>query len=237
MAVKTYSYAKQSGLELSTHFHVYEFASKNDSGYLYSDEVMIDEALVTKLEELYQRLCDIGYDVKSINISSGYRTRQHDIDVGGNGSGQHTLGKAADFDVKVYSKKPYVLDRNGVYYIDAQYLCCVMQDLGWKGIGYIGGKAVHGDTRTGKWWGNETTGASIADFYTAFHIPKVDTALMIDGDIDGNGVVDSTDARLALQYAVDKISLTEWQIIRGDVNSDGKIDTTDARLILQMAID
>lgn len=235
MAVKEYSYAKQGQLRLSTHFRVHEFASK-DGNYLYSDTVLIDDALVAKLEELYQRLCDIGYDVKYININSGYRTRQHDIDAGGNGSGQHTLGKAADFDVQVSSRKPYVIDRSGTYYIDAQYLCSVMQDLGWKGIGYIGGKAVHGDTRTGKWWGNEVTGASISDFYTAFSVPKVDTALMVKGDIDGSGVVDTTDARLALDYAVGKITLTDWQVIRGDVNNDGKMDTTDARLILEMAV-
>ena len=56
------------------------------------------------------------------------------------------------------------------------------------------------------------------------------------GDLNGDGKLDTTDARLALQYAVGKIELTGSQISAGDVNADGKVDTTDARLILQKAV-
>ena len=56
------------------------------------------------------------------------------------------------------------------------------------------------------------------------------------GDINEDGKVDTTDARLALQHAVGKIQLTESQIFAGDVNADNKVDTTDARLILQKAV-
>lgn len=56
------------------------------------------------------------------------------------------------------------------------------------------------------------------------------------GDINGDGKIDTTDARLALQYAVGKITLTEAQQAVGDVNGDSKVDTTDARLILQKAV-
>ena len=58
----------------------------------------------------------------------------------------------------------------------------------------------------------------------------------IEGDINGDGKVDTTDARLALQYAVGKIDLSAAQQTAGDVNGDGKVDTTDARLILQKAV-
>ncbi len=57
------------------------------------------------------------------------------------------------------------------------------------------------------------------------------------GDIDGSGKVDTTDARLALQYAVEKITLTEDQLLAADVDGSGKVDTTDARLILQYAVE
>ncbi len=57
------------------------------------------------------------------------------------------------------------------------------------------------------------------------------------GDINGDDTVNTTDARLALQYAVDKIALTDAQRVVGDVNGDGRLDTTDARLILQRAVD
>lgn len=56
------------------------------------------------------------------------------------------------------------------------------------------------------------------------------------GDISGDGKVDTTDARMALQSAVGKITLEAAQQTLGDVNGDGKIDTTDARLILQFAV-
>ena len=57
------------------------------------------------------------------------------------------------------------------------------------------------------------------------------------GDISGDGTVDTTDARLTLQYAVQKITLDESQLAAADVNGDGKVDTTDARLILQYAVE
>lgn len=57
------------------------------------------------------------------------------------------------------------------------------------------------------------------------------------GDINGDGQINTTDARLALQYAVEKITLTESQQLVGDVDASRKVDTTDARLILQYAVE
>ncbi len=57
------------------------------------------------------------------------------------------------------------------------------------------------------------------------------------GDINGDEVINTTDARLALQYAVEKIDMTEDEWIAGDVNQDGIVNTTDARLILQYAVE
>jgi len=56
------------------------------------------------------------------------------------------------------------------------------------------------------------------------------------GDVNGDGKVDSTDARLTLQYAVKKITASALSVGAADVNGDGKVDSTDARLILQYAV-
>ncbi len=56
------------------------------------------------------------------------------------------------------------------------------------------------------------------------------------GDVDGSGKVDSTDARLTLQYAVKKIDGTKLTLAAADVDGNGKVDSTDARLILQYAV-
>lgn len=56
------------------------------------------------------------------------------------------------------------------------------------------------------------------------------------GDLNGDGLVDTTDARLTLQATVGKLELDVGQVELTDVNGDYKIDTTDARLILQMAV-
>lgn len=57
-----------------------------------------------------------------------------------------------------------------------------------------------------------------------------------NGDINGDGKVNAEDARLALNAAVKKISLTADQIRRGDINGDGKITADDASKILKKAV-
>ncbi|MBE6758241.1 MAG: hypothetical protein E7552_06835 [Ruminococcaceae bacterium] len=55
------------------------------------------------------------------------------------------------------------------------------------------------------------------------------------GDADGNGTVTSTDARLTLQYAVQKIDSLPNKAA-ADVDGNGTVNSTDARLILQYAV-
>ena len=61
-------------------------------------------------------------------------------------------------------------------------------------------------------------------------------AVGLPGDVNGSGTVDSTDARLVLQFAVGKIKADAINIAVADVNGSGKVDSTDARLILQYAV-
>ena len=61
-------------------------------------------------------------------------------------------------------------------------------------------------------------------------------AVALSGDVNGDGKVDTTDARLVLQHAVGKSVLKEEEQMMADVNGDGRVDTTDARLILQYTV-
>jgi len=56
------------------------------------------------------------------------------------------------------------------------------------------------------------------------------------GDVNEDGKTDSTDARLVLQFAVQKIAPSALNLDVADVDGDGKVDSTDARIILQYAV-
>ena len=63
-----------------------------------------------------------------------------------------------------------------------------------------------------------------------------DVTLYLWGDADGNGTINTSDARIVLQSAVGKVTLTEEQSLCTDVDGSGAIDSTDARYILQYAV-
>lgn len=165
MAVITYSYKKQGNVYVSAHTQVKELASKSGAK-LYSDVVLVDEKLLSMIEQLFAKL-----HCKKYIISSGYRTAAHDKAVGGNGLGQHTKGRAVD---------ACFYDKNGKI-IPAQIVCCVAQDLGFPGIANISTayKYVHLDVRTsGKYMGDEIKGTNTvtSDFYSYFKVSKTDVA-------------------------------------------------------------
>ena len=56
------------------------------------------------------------------------------------------------------------------------------------------------------------------------------------GDLNYDGKINVTDARLILQHIVGKITLREDQKICADVNNDTHVDINDARLILQYLV-
>lgn len=57
------------------------------------------------------------------------------------------------------------------------------------------------------------------------------------GDVDLNGEVETTDARLILRLASGLAEITEDYLLYGDMNSDGVISVEDAVLALRKAID
>ncbi len=165
MAVKKYSLKKQGDLQCSPHTRVREMASTGQ-GKTYSDTVLVDTKLMEMVEKLFSKL-----NCKKYIISSGYRTREHDIVVGGNGSGYHTKGKAVD--ACFYHKNGKI--------IPAQIVCCVAQDLGFGGIANISAnyRYVHLDVRSGfKYKGDETVSLRTVtkDFYSYFGKTKRDVA-------------------------------------------------------------
>lgn len=139
--VSTYSYKSHAQDKVSDHFKVREFACTK-----YSNKVKIHNKLIIILEALYKKL-----NCSKIIVTSGYRTKEADIAVGGDGKGYHTMGRAADIICYGQNKKP----------IPAAEVCCALEDMGGiYGIGYISPTAVHVDTRLeeNKWWGDETKG-------------------------------------------------------------------------------
>lgn len=177
MAVKTYSYKRDKNVYCSAHTQVKEMASKSGIK-VYSDTVLIDTELMIMIERLFSKL-----NCKKYIISSGYRTPAHDKAVGGSGSGQHTKGKAVD---------ACFYDKNNKL-IPAQIVCCVAQDLGFRGIANISRKYqyVHLDMRdSGIYKGNEAVSNNTVttDFYKYFGITKAQVAAYT-----GENVIKSVD--------------------------------------------
>lgn len=92
MAVKKYSLKKDGKKKLSANFKVREFRSKCGS-----DEILIDDKLVTLLQKMRDKF-------GVINISSAYRTPAYNKKVGGVSNSQHLYGLAADITLQDSSR-------------------------------------------------------------------------------------------------------------------------------------
>ena len=153
------TYKHNNNERLTTHFSVGEFRCKCGGEH----PTILNTGLVEKLEVLFKKL-----DCSMIIVNSGYRCANHDIAVGGNGSGMHTKGMAAD--IVCYNKQ------GGI--ISAGEVCCMAQNIGFGGIANIDRTytAVHVDVRSGsKWYGDEAvpggTESSVCDdFYDYFPV-------------------------------------------------------------------
>lgn len=177
--IKTYSYSDNT--QLSAHFNAKEFRCKCGKEHAFS----ISNELVDKLKKLYAAL-----NCSKIIVTSGYRCPTHDKNVGGSGTGQHTLGNAADICCYGQDGQP----------ISSKIVCQKAQDIGFTGIANITAAYIytHVDVRpNGKWYGDEvhSNGSVTDDFYkyfaadTADKHKETDTMKGIDvsvhnGDID-----------------------------------------------------
>ncbi|MBR3417476.1 MAG: hypothetical protein IKG82_02150 [Oscillospiraceae bacterium] len=150
--IKTYGYTDNT--HLSPHFNAQEFRCKCGKAH----DFQIDDDLITKLEALYSTL-----NCSKIIVTSGFRCTAHDKAVKGSGTGQHTLGKAADICCYRQDGQP----------ISSKTVCCKAQDTGFNGIANITAAYIytHVDVRSGgKWYGDEIHGNSSVteDFYKYF---------------------------------------------------------------------
>ncbi len=84
--------------------------------------------------------------------------------------------------------------------------------------------------------GEQVLTVSYGGHTTTFTVKVVSAERVTMGDVNGNGRIDSTDARLVLQYAVGKIEQNAIIFAAADVSGNNKIDSTDARLVLQYAV-
>ena len=168
--IKIYSYSDNT--HLSAHLHAKEFRCKCGKEHAFS----ISNELVDKLEKLYAAL-----NCSKIIVTSGYRCPTHDKNVGGSGTGQHTLGNAADICCYGQDGQP----------ISSKIVCQKAQDIGFTGIANITAAYIytHVDVRpNGKWYGDEvhSNGSVTDDFYKYFggeDMKGIDVSVH-NGDID-----------------------------------------------------
>lgn len=155
------NYKSDSTEMLAAHFSAAEMRCRCGG----SHDTKVDTVLIEKLEKLRERL-----GCSKIIINSGYRCPAHDKNVGGSGSGQHTMGTAAD--IVCYDGRGKV--------ISSKIVCCAAQELGFTGIANIDSTytAVHVDVRAGRWFGDETKGVNYVipegDFFEHFGLAKKD---------------------------------------------------------------
>lgn len=86
---------------------------------------------------------------------------------------------------------------------------------------------------TDNFWGSLDEGSL---YYMGELDPEDVTNPAGTGDVNDDGTVNSTDARLVLQHTVELTTLTEEAKARADVNGDSTVNSTDARLILQATV-
>lgn len=103
--VREYSLRRDGDLQLSPHFRLSEFASKDGS-----DKVLVDDALVELLEQIREAAGG------AVTINSGYRSPAHNAAVGGVSSSQHLYGRAAD--IVVEGASPLLVGQIAEYYLD-----------------------------------------------------------------------------------------------------------------------
>ena len=87
--IRQYSLAKDGNRKLAPSFNTREFRCRDGT-----DTILVDEALTVVLQ------CIREHFGKAVTITSGYRTPEHNAEVGGSKSSQHLLGRAADIRVQ-----------------------------------------------------------------------------------------------------------------------------------------
>ena len=156
--------------QITEHFHSTEFICQ------HCGQIKIEEELVNKLECLFAKL-----NASKCIISSGYRCRDYDIQIGGF-AGKHSEGLASDC---VY------YDENGNI-IPSKIVICVAWDMKLlNGIANIDGNYVHLDNRkNGTYYGDEqvSNNSCWSNPYEYFGVSKEDVVKYTHEEIKNNDV-------------------------------------------------
>lgn len=187
--VREYSLRRDGDLQLSPHFRLSEFASKDGS-----DKVLVDDALVDLLEQIREAAGG------AVTINSGYRSPAHNAAVGGVSSSQHLYGRAAD--IVVSGASPLLAGQIAEYYLGRKGGIGV-----YSGFTHVDTRAIRSrwDQRSGKqivvggWFGWEAaevkTYQAIADVPASYQ-PTIRRlmeagALLGSSDTDPNSLEDN----------------------------------------------
>ncbi|MBR1811093.1 MAG: hypothetical protein IJ766_05515, partial [Clostridia bacterium] len=79
------------------------------------------------------------------------------------------------------------------------------------------------------------TGGTIYVSHDIFDEVLSEYTVIVPMDLNGDGRVNSADARIALRISARLDSATDNQLLAGDTNTDHKISSADARKILRVA--
>ena len=119
-----------AGLELSPHFRIDQFPSKQAGGF--PKYLVLRETLLLKLELLLERVNEVGIEADSFTVMSGFRTPAYNHALGNVRSSRHIYGGAADIYIDVAPRDGIMDDLNGdsqLDYRDAQFLYVIADKL------------------------------------------------------------------------------------------------------------
>ena len=135
-----------TGLELSPHFTLGQFPSKQSMDY--PRYLVLREGLLLKLELLLERVNETGVSADTFTVMSGFRTPSYNRAIGNGQHSRHIYGGAADVYIDVEPRDDIMDDLNGdgaFDYRDAQWLYRLADELFGRDehVGLRGGLGVY----------------------------------------------------------------------------------------------
>ena len=137
-------------------------------------------------------------------------------------------------DVEIFTDLVAQPDGNGGYYLTFEVtglspiMICVQERSFCKGDHSMGDWYV-AIPSTATTHGEEHRDCENCDYYETRQSNLL-------GDVNGDGRINTRDAKLIMQYELGLIDETKLDLVAADVNGDGRINTRDAKLIMQLEL-
>jgi hypothetical protein len=123
---------QDENIQVSPHFHLKQFLCKQAGGY--PKYVLVDERLLSKLEQILERINERGYRTDSLHVMSGFRTPAYNRSLGNVSLSRHLFGDAADIFVAGHDGSMADINNDGKRNLgDAQYLRSLILELEAEG--------------------------------------------------------------------------------------------------------